>query len=315
MNFTKHFNSIRILTALAFCFVVGASTLGAQVMCGDIITKPTKLTADLTCVGDAGPAALTVMGRGGKLNLNGFTVDCNNDGDATDTDGILLTGRKARVHSGTVTDCTNGVVFDGTGDHQVSGVTAVSNGENGFFLTRDSDGNKVVDNTAESNSGSGLSVSVSDDNHFVANFADQNGLQGIRIFSGSGNLMTGNTFEQDGIFVDRAGPQKIHGNTLNGGGINLSRGAGGNVVTTNTLVGNGGGNGIDANFPDDNRIEGNIVTNFSNGIVVRVGSTDNRIEGNDATGNTTDLRDNNANCDNNKWKGNIFNTSNVGCIN
>ena len=58
MNRTTHLNSIRILPALAFCFVVGASTLGAQVVCGDIITTPAELTADLICDGyDAGAAS------------------------------------------------------------------------------------------------------------------------------------------------------------------------------------------------------------------------------------------------------------------
>ena len=42
----------------------------------------------------------------------------------------------------------------------------------------------------------------------------------------------------------------------------------------------------------------------------------NRIEGNDVTGSISlDMRDDNAGCDNNKWTGNTFGTSNQACIN
>lgn len=245
MNFTKYFNSIRILTALAFCFVVGAPTLGAQVMCGDTIMTSAKLTANLTCTGDTGPAALTVMGPGGKLNLNGFTVDCNNDDDAVDTNGILLTGSKARAFSGTVTDCTNGVVLNGTGRHHVAGITSEDNSGDGFLLTMDSDGNNLNGNTAQRNGNAGFQAFRSDDNHFSGNLADGNNTVTLRsragfyIFSASGNQLNGNTSRDNvgrGIFVDRAGPTTIHSNTVVNNGfheIELSVGIGGNFVTSN----------------------------------------------------------------------------------
>ncbi len=203
MDFTKHLNSIRILTALAFCFVAGASTLGAQVMCGDIITRPSKLTGNLTCVGDAGPGALIVMGPGGKLNLNGFTVDCNNDADATDTDGIRLTGMKALVHSGTVTDCRNGVVVIGSGKHHIASITSELNSLAGFFIGQNIDGNKLNANTAQQNGNDGFLVFVqADDSQFIGNVSDNNGTNGLRFQqSGGGHKVNGNTFSGNSGFV------------------------------------------------------------------------------------------------------------------
>ena len=296
MNFTKHFNSIRILTALACCFVVGASTLAAQVACGDIITSPAALTGNLTCVGDAGPA-LTVMGPGGKLNLKGFTVDCNNDDDATDTDGILLTGSKALVHSGTVTDCTDGVVLSAPGKHHVANITSELNSRHGFEVPNNmSNGNKLNTNTTQDNGGDGFHVggpggSGSFDNSFVANLSDSNGTSGLpfrgfglRFHATGGGKVNGNTFSNNrlqGIFVDRSTRSgrslTIHGNTIfnNGaGGILVSSGLGGNIITANMIT--GGGNGIVLSFADNNRLEGNIVTGGTFiGIFIVNNSTDN----------------------------------------
>ena len=324
MDFTKHLNSIRILTALAFCFVAGASTLGAQVMCGDIITRPSKLTGNLTCVGDAGPGALIVMGPGGKLNLNGFTVDCNNDADATDTDGIRLTGMKALVHSGTVTDCRNGVVVIGSGKHHIASITSELNSLAGFFIGQNIDGNKLNANTAQQNGNDGFLVFVqADDSQFIGNVSDNNGTNGLRFQqSGGGHKVNGNTFSNNGergISVVSSGSQTIHGNTIFNNGtaeIMVGGGVGGNVITSNMINGNGGGlQGIFLSNSDNNRLEGNIVTGNNAGIFTNVLSQDNRIEGNTVTGNALDMKDDNANCDNNKWQGNTFNTSSQACIN
>jgi len=131
-----------------------------------------------------------------------------------------------------------------------------------------------------------------------------------------------------GIFVDRSGSQTIHGNTVfNNGqqGINIAGGVGGNVITANMIDDNGNlvhitSSGIAVRAADNNRLEGNIVSGSRRGIRLSASnvknSTDNRIEGNTVTGNPfLDMEDTNANCDNNKWIGNTFNTSNQACIN
>lgn len=259
------------------------------------------------------------MGPGGKLNLNGFTVDCNNDDDVTDTDGILLTGRKARVHSGTVTDCIDGVVLNGTGNHQVNNITSEINSLAGFRIT--SDDNNLVDNTGSQNTQDGFAIS-GNDNHLTANLANNNGFEGFDVFGGDRNVLTGNTSRDNTIrgldCLGGATDTVLAGNQFLDNGseqVLLRADCDRTRMTTNTVDGNGN------NFPgifvqsDANRLEGNIVTDTAIGIHVTSTSMDNSIEGNDVTGNTLDMRDDNVNCDNNKWKGNVFDTSNKGCIN
>ncbi len=122
-----------------------------------------------------------------------------------------------------------------------------------------------------------------------------------------------------GISVVSSGSQTIHGNTIFNNGtaeIMVGGGVGGNVITSNMINGNGGGlQGIFLSNSDNNRLEGNIVTGNNAGIFTNVLSQDNRIEGNTVTGNALDMKDDNANCDNNKWQGNTFNTSSQACIN
>ena len=66
-----------------------------------------------------------------------------------------------------------------------------------------------------------------------------------------------------------------------------------------------------------NHINGNTANNNLVGIsVCCADSLNNKLNGNTALGNLTiDLFDNNVNCDNNKWTGNVFSTRNQNCIN
>jgi len=93
--------------------------------------------------------------------------------------------------------------------------------------------------------------------------------------------------------------------------------------STDTHVNN---NVISANTDDgiavidqsiDNHLNNNqAIGNTGDGIYVAAGSTGNHVNGNTALGNGAfDLEDLNPNCDNNKWNGNTFNTSNpANCI-
>ena len=64
----------------------------------------------------------------------------------------------------------------------------------------------------------------------------------------------------------------------------------------------------------DNHVDNNqTLGNGSIGIQLGAGVTSNHVNGNTALGNGLfDLEDDNPNCDNNKWNGNTFNTSNQG---
>jgi parallel beta-helix repeat protein len=63
-----------------------------------------------------------------------------------------------------------------------------------------------------------------------------------------------------------------------------------------------------------NVVAGNTATNNGTGILLEDDSTGNRIVGNTALSNGVDLADTHAGCDQNKWKGNVFDTANQSCI-
>ena len=79
-----------------------------------------------------------------------------------------------------------------------------------------------------------------------------------------------------------------------------------NVFSMNVLE------GVIVDRSSDNHVNNNeSIGNGFIGIRVGLGSTGNHVNGNTALGNGTfDLDDDNPNCDNNKWNGNTFNTSN-----
>jgi hypothetical protein len=66
----------------------------------------------------------------------------------------------------------------------------------------------------------------------------------------------------------------------------------------------------------DNHVDNNqTLGNSSIGILLNPGVTSNHVNGNTALGNGGfDLEDGNANCDDNKWNGNRFNTASQPCI-
>lgn len=84
----------------------------------------------------------------------------------------------------------------------------------------------------------------------------------------------------------------------------------GNQLKSNTTNGNGqvgiNGGGGGGHTIKDNTTNGNGVL----GIIIPGGSVGNSVKGNTAQGNViVDLIDDNANCDNNVWLNNTFNTS------
>jgi uncharacterized membrane protein len=94
--------------------------------------------------------------------------------------------------------------------------------------------------------------------------------------------------------------------------------------TTNTHVNNNvfSMNGVGGIFGDpttsDNHLDNNQVINNNSfgglGILLSSGATNYHINGNTALGHLFDLFDDNPNCDDNKWNGNTFVTSNMSCI-
>lgn len=66
----------------------------------------------------------------------------------------------------------------------------------------------------------------------------------------------------------------------------------------------------------NNEIHGNTTNNnTSNGLSIVSGSSENNVTGNTSLNNVAeDMRDDNPNCDSNKWEGNKFNTASQGCV-
>lgn len=234
---------MRILVMLVGIVLLVPAVARAQVSCGATIRKGERvtLTADLgPC--DGVDAALVV--DSGTLDLGGFTVSCtdtNADGDLPQ--GIVLSGRKARVTNGSVVGCSNGVGLAGSGKHRLENVTvtgsrddgidvaagdknrlagntASGNGSDGIYLRTDK--NKLSDNVTSGNAEDGLDIpSSGDKNKVVRHRADGNGDSGIEA-GGTKNTLatptaTGNA--EDGIVLG-GGKNKVRGGTSSGNGAN-----------------------------------------------------------------------------------------------
>lgn len=239
-----------------------------------------RLAADLTF--NSGPADLpssstciTIGASNVDLNLNGHSIT-GPGGGADGTAGISVTA-KTMVDikgPGVITSFGRGIDFDFVTSSDVKQVTATGN----FFgfVVNNSVGNLFRENTSTGNAQHGFSLNVGSNNGLLNNVASNNGAEGILLFAGSGNQVKGNTTNGNGL-----------NGILSGGGVST-----GHSIKDNTASGNG-----------------------LSGIRLLAGSTGNSVKGNTAqSNNSTDLVDNNANCDNNTWADNIFNTASQSCI-
>lgn len=272
--------------AITLCALAGGlSVAEAQVMCGDTITTPEVLTADLSCGFGGGAGVIRVQGPGGSLDLRGFTISCENDGSFA----LELTGSGAVVQNGTVTSCDIGVGVEGNG-HRVQRVIARFNED-------------------------GLSVSGSG-NRILQNNVRDNAIEGIRI-EGSANLVRDNILSNNNIDALGSG-NKYGDNMVVGSGFTIR---GNNDVFVRNVA-RDGAQGFtvqgDNNVLTANRAE----NNFDDGIDVAAGATGNKLKRNSGSGNGTaasepgggfDLEDDNPNCDSNSWRQNTG-TRNQTCI-
>ena len=159
---------------LVFAAASASGTASAFVPpCGQVIDGPFVLDGDL------GPCptgeALIVVGPGGSVDLNGFTVSCA----TAASDGILLDGEGAELSGGQVTGCDDGVVLAGAGGHTVRDVSSFLNFGDGFQV--DSHDNVLIDDVAEDNAGDGFHVD-GDENLLKRNDAIDNGDDGFDVF-------------------------------------------------------------------------------------------------------------------------------------
>ena len=281
------------------------------VECGDTITGHARLDRDLICA--ILTPALTV--DGGSLDLNGFTVAC--DQSVEDRVGILLAGRGARLSDGAVTGCFVGVQVGGSGGHTVRGVTASASNQ-GVFIDEESDGNRLLnshilrgrDDAAVQVDGSSNLLLLNE----VAGSIDQ----GFEI-NGDDNRVIGNRISAvaEGIQLIGAGNHVLRNQIVGATVRGVEVRAGGHVIKDN-LIADGADDGIALLVAaNGNEISGNaIYRHVQSGLFVGLSTVNNTLERNRVLLNGVDLTDANPGCDANVWQDNVFETaqSDVDCI-
>lgn len=324
------------LVALVAALGLAAPAVGAPpsgIRCGTVITQSVTLAAD---VGPCAKGGLVIGADNITVDLGGFRVFGKDNRDK-DGIGILMSGRTGvTVRNGVVTFFDAGVAIVGGSANTVEDLLVNRNigPSNGDF-------------------GDGIAVSSSSDNVIRDNNVTYNGpFDGIGLFGAStdntieGNFVGNNDVPftgEDGIRIEGPGAtgnavrsNTVVGNTLDGIAVFGTGGNENNVITDNTVTGNGfghlgarPGDGIRL-FPraNQNTVSGNRVhDNAGNGIIVgrtatgSFAATLNVITGNTATGNARqpgtspafDLLDQNPGCDANTWAANVYGTAFPAC--
>jgi len=241
-----------ILALLVALVMVPGAT--AQLTCGTVVAPGQKITL----TGDVGPCdggpAITV--ESATLDLGGFTVSCaDTNEDGIVPDGIVLTGVKARLRSGTVRGCEDGVFLSGSGKHIVQGVRVTGGVEDGIDMRFDTGKNRIVANTIIGNGGDGIEV-PSDRNKIQDNQLETNGGAGIDFTSGAVNGVPYSA-EKNKVVGNRCLANVDDG--IDVGGNN-------NLIKLNNILGNRE-SGIDVHG-DGNRVVHNSAVGHPEGDIV-----------------------------------------------
>ncbi|MGH6916566.1 MAG: right-handed parallel beta-helix repeat-containing protein [Geminicoccaceae bacterium] len=286
-------------TTACFGLLVLAAAPALAVECGEVITGQARLDRDLIC--EADPALIV---NGGRLDLGGFTVVCDHEEGAPSV-GVLLEGQGARLRGGAVAGCVLAIWVADLGGHIVRNVTASASNQ-GVFI--DSDGNRLLD-SAVLRGFNDAAVQINGDNN-IARFNDIAGSsdQGFEV-NGSDNRIVGNRIGGvgEGIQLAGDGNQVLRNHIIGTAerGVEVREGA--HVIAFN-LIADGGTDGIALIVGNGNHVHQNAV--YGNGDEgIEVSTLDNTIERNRVLLNGVDLQDTTANCDNNLWENNEFETS------
>ena len=279
----------RLIAALLLCVTSTPSAIAVE--CGDTITTDTVLDADLElpCRSASG-RALTVVGPA-RLDLNGFRVRCFADPRFGSAVGIQLEGRRAEVSNGAVSECgIAGIVLAGSGAHVVRNVLT-ERSSIGFDVALGSTGNTLIDN---------ITMACR---------------TGFSVDGGKSHLVRNLTAGSDVGFELRSGAERTEliANVATGGGDGFSVDADTMNVALlgNASVGEYGGSGF-ALYGRGHCLEGNRAFAHAFGISLR--ATETLVSNNVAIQNEIDLADGFPDCDDNRWRGNVFTTSNQTCI-
>jgi hypothetical protein len=300
---TPHRRPFGMVGALPLLVQLAAASALA-VECGDVITGRARLDRDLICPTQPAGAALTV--DGGSLDLDGFTVVCEQP--IENSVGILLVGHGARLSDGAVTGCFVGVQVGASGGHTVRDVTASASNQ-GVLIVSGSDGNRLL-NSHILRGRDDAAVQVDGSNNLLA-FNDVSGSndQGFEI-NGNANRIVNNRISAvaEGIQLIGAGNHVLRNQIVGATARGVEVRAGAHVIRDNLIV-DGALDGLalllDAN---GNEVSRNAVYGHGDqGLFV--GTANNTLERNQVLRSRVDLTDANPGCDANLWRNNTFETS------
>ncbi|MCO1335714.1 right-handed parallel beta-helix repeat-containing protein [Microbulbifer sp. OS29] len=303
--------------AIAFLSMgIAANSQAQLVSCGDVITTPTTLDANLVCpIADADSVAIVIEGPGGSLSMGDYSLTCSTSAFGS---GIVLLGQGARLSGGTVTGCGDAVTLGGDGSHFVTNVYITDFGDDAVYI--DSNNNvvtnmEIVGDDWDSDEG----IDIAGHNNVVNfNYIEGAGDEGIEI-AGDFNIVSSNEVlgsANDGIEIDGAFANVTNNYTHHNGSSGIEVDGNFGTIFSNTVANNDGG--VDLDQGTSNVINNNTVSdNGTYGIFIfDAEPTNNTISNNTSLGHTYDLFDAvDFDCSgDNTWENNTFSTSQPACL-
>lgn len=258
---------------LALCVGVGIPSVSAQDTldtCGviDSSTVPADGTVELAndITNSDQSSCITIAVSDVTLDGQGHTIDgVNNDGVGVAVTSSTTSLTNITVRNVTVTNWSEGVLYDDVTDGRVTNVNATSN-ENGIKISLGGS-NTVFQNEVGGND-FGIVLSSTSGNDVADNILSGN-TQGIVLVGSSNNIVTRN---------------RVSDNTA---GIGLTSSSDGNDLVGNTVTENDNV-GIGLDLSDNNDLTENTVRNNHFGVVLAESSsnvlTDNTVRGNRGLG-------------------------------
>jgi len=261
-------------------------------------TYPENVDVDtsVTIQSENGPASTRVQAatphdhvldvQADNVTISGFTAEnATGSGKA----GISLDGRQGcEIKNNVVRNNSTGIYLRDSSGNTVTGNTAESITCHGIHLTTSSD-NDIRDNTAGSND-SGIYLYGSSGNNVTANRARDNALYGIRLMASSNdNTVTGNAAERNqyGIYLSSSEDNEVASNNAtdnNSEGIRLHS-SNGNTLASNNASANSRGIWLESST--GNTITDNDASsNGQDGLGLASASNDNTVRDNDTCSNT-----------------------------
>jgi hypothetical protein len=232
-----------VLTAAALLVAAPATPARSSppVQCGDTVTTDISLSADLHCTGPG----LVVKAAGVVVNLNGHSIT----GSGTGTGISVIKQAGIRVRNGRISNFDRGVLFVGSTDGELVGLSLTDNTGHNVHTAENSTDFKLTDcevrrGDVEIDTTSGLTVTGSE--------FSQAGIQ-LNLTSRSSNIsgstfvdspigywtnanngsLTGNTLIRSGVSLREADNLTVSGNTFKQGYVRVLNGSHNTTITDN----------------------------------------------------------------------------------